>query len=115
MFALGFPCRFDVLISAKGDAIRYLPQNHAHKVSSSRANMQGAVVNINKAARPIFDQPLSTKASALGERDMDKFDNVRKFGDDKNIVSKNAIGVGESAENGRKRAALSMYPATGTS
>ena len=41
MFALGSPCRFDVVISAKGDALRHLPQNHAHKVSSSRANMQG--------------------------------------------------------------------------
>ena len=30
------------------------------------------MVNIYKAARPIFDQPLSTKASALGERDMKK-------------------------------------------
>ena len=51
------------------------------------------MVNINKAARPVFDQPLSTKASALGERDMEKFHNIRKFGDDKNVVSKNAIGV----------------------
>ena len=41
MFALGFPCRFDVVTSAKGDALRHLPQNYAHKVSSSRENMQG--------------------------------------------------------------------------
>ena len=60
-----------------------------------------AVVNINKAARPIFDQSLSTKVSAL-ERDMEKFHNIRKFGDDKNIVSKNAIGVRESAESGEE-------------
>ena len=60
------------------------------------------MVNINKAARPIFDQPLSTKASALGERDLEKFHNVRKFGDDKNIVSKNAIGVRKGAESGEE-------------
>ena len=61
-----------------------------------------AVININKAARPIFDQSLSTKASALGERDMEELHNARKFGDDKNIVSKNAIGVRESAESGEE-------------
>ena len=60
------------------------------------------MVDIYKAARPIFDQPLSTKASALGERDMEKFHNIRKFGDDKNIVSENAIGVRESAESGEE-------------
>ena len=43
------------------------------------------MVNMNKAARPIFDQPLSTKASALGERDMEQFHNIRKFGDDKTL------------------------------
>ena len=61
-----------------------------------------AVVNINKAARPIFDQHLSTKASELGERDMKKFHTIRKFGDNENVVSKNAIGVRKGAESGEE-------------
>ena len=41
MFAMGSPCRLDVIIRAKRDALRHLPQDHAHKVSVGRANMQG--------------------------------------------------------------------------
>ena len=33
---------------------------------------------------------------------MEKFHNIRKFGDDKNVISKNAICVRKSAESGEE-------------